>query len=643
MNAAFVAARAVHFGATMLLFGELVFASFVAAGAAERGERATLDRHLRTVTGWALVASVLSGIGWLVIEATNMAGTPIGPGFGATLAIVLGQTEFGHVVAGRAILIVAIAVSLVSLARAKTDAATRRRTAAALAFAALYLATLAGEGHAAAATGTVGIAHIGADAFHLLAAGGWLGALPPLVYCFGAWPSHIALARLARRFSVLGVVCVGVLIASGIVNTLFLVGSFAALFGTPYGRVLIVKLAVFAAMLAIAATNRWRLTPQLTSDDAAARSLRRNATLEIAGGVVIVAIVGALGTMIPGAHQSPVWPFTFALRLSLVDLTGTARFALVAIAGFAFAALILIIAGVRRRFAQLWIPGSIVMLLCAAVSGWVLAVPALPTTFAMSAVPYTVDAIAHGAAGYAQHCSVCHGLDARGNGPYAASLPIKPVDLAQHALHHPQGDLFWRIAHGIPDTPMPAFSPALSDTDIWGLVQYLVARASAQAATSLGPHPHANSMSMAPDFTYERPGQGQRTLSGQRTPALIVIYSLPQSRTRLDEIASDHRVLHANLRVVAIPFAGSERAGDTNALIKTRVDPEVAAVYAMFAQTADGTRLSHVELLVDAAGVLRARWIGLPAHDSDWDAEILAAAKELPERPTMPAMMHHGH
>ncbi len=122
---------------------------------------------------------------------------------------------------------------------------------------------------------------------------------------------------VTRRFSVLGIISVCVLLVTGIVNACFLVGSFAALFGTPYGRMLIVKLAVFAAMLALAAHNRWHLTPQLAHGDATARrSLRRSATLEVIGGVAIVAIVGALGTMIPGAHQSPVWPFTFALDLS---------------------------------------------------------------------------------------------------------------------------------------------------------------------------------------------------------------------------------------------------------------------------------------------------------------------------------------
>jgi putative copper export protein/mono/diheme cytochrome c family protein len=652
MNVPLVAARALHFGSAMLVFGELLFVWAVASSAWQRAVAAqpdrggALERHVHVVSAWALLVSLASGAAWLAIEAASMAGTTLARALdGRTLSLVLRETEFGHVWLLRAVLLVILAMSVIGIRRAKNDAARARRMPIALLLAAIYLATLAWAGHAAAAMqGALRALHLASDTSHALAAGAWLGALPALGYCLASAQPNDAIARVTRRFSVLGVISVSALLVTGIVNACFLVGSFAALFGTPYGRVLIVKLAVFAAMLAIAATNRWRLTPQLASDNASARrSLRRNATLEIAGGVAIVAIVGALGTMIPGAHQSPVWPFPFALQLSPFDLTGGARIALIALAGIAVASLILIIMAVRRRFARLWIPGSIVLLLSAAASGWVLAVPALPTTFAMSPVPYTVDAAAHGATRYAQYCSACHGRDARGNGPEAASMRVKPVDLAEHALHHPQGNLFWWTAHGIPDTPMPAFSPALSDTQVWELVQYLVARASAQAATSLGPHAQANSMSMAPDFTYEAPGQGQRTLSAQRTPALIVIYSLPQSRARLDELASDHRVLHGNLRVVAIPLAGSERAGDTNALIQTRVDPEVAAVYAMFAQTADGMRLSHVELLADASGLLRARWIGLPAQGSDRDAEILAAAKDLPERSRMPAMMHHAH
>ena len=66
-------------------------------------------------------------------------------------------------------------------------------------------------------------------------------------------------------------------------------------------------------MVALAAINRRRLTPQVEERDVSAlRLLTRNAVLEIVAGIAIVAIVGALGVAIPAAHQSPVWPL--ALR-----------------------------------------------------------------------------------------------------------------------------------------------------------------------------------------------------------------------------------------------------------------------------------------------------------------------------------------
>jgi copper resistance protein D len=43
----------------------------------------------------------------------------------------------------------------------------------------------------------------------------------------------------------MGYVAVAVLIASGLINSWFLVGSFAALLGTLYGRLLLVKLSLF--------------------------------------------------------------------------------------------------------------------------------------------------------------------------------------------------------------------------------------------------------------------------------------------------------------------------------------------------------------------------------------------------------------
>jgi putative copper resistance protein D len=68
--------------------------------------------------------------------------------------------------------------------------------------------------------------------------------------------------------------------------------------------VLMLKLAVFAAMLGFAAVNRFWLTPRLggSPDDAALGQLMRNSVIEIVLGFLIFAIVGLLGTLHPASH-----------------------------------------------------------------------------------------------------------------------------------------------------------------------------------------------------------------------------------------------------------------------------------------------------------------------------------------------------
>ena len=644
MEAALAATRALHFGATMLVFGELVFVTFVAglrwrAGASGNDSvRIGLDKHAFGFVAWALAVAAASGVVWILIEATQMAGETIAQVLAAgTVSVVLRQTEFGRVFMLRALLWLLLVGSLARVHRENRERRSRTPVITALVVAAAFLAMLAGAGHAAAASaGTIRALHLGADAAHLVAAGAWIGALPPLVHCIAQSPPNERLMPLARRFSVLGIACVAVLIASGIVNSLFLVGSFTALFGTAYGQLLDIKLALFALMLVLAATNRSRLTPHLDANDAARRRLARNATFEIAGGAVIVAIVGVLGTMVPGAHQAPRWPFAFALDLSPDELSAGGRALLAASLAVGVVAVGIIIVGMRRNAVKWWITGCLALLASLAASTSLFAVPAFPTSYATSPVPYAVDVVARGKAHFAQDCSSCHGADARGDGPAAATLAVKPVDLAAHALHHPEGNLFWWIAHGIPDTPMPAFSPHLADNDIWAIVQYLVARASAEAAMSLGPRVDAQSMSRVPDFAYDA-GQRQLTLAGERRAALLVLYSTPASSARLAQLASDARLARTGVRVIPIALAVTSNEG------RASINKEVADVYRMFTGGTGSKRPDHVELLVDAAGILRARWTGIPSGSSDRDAEIAGALKGLPAPSSMPASMHHGH
>jgi Copper resistance protein D len=146
---------------------------------------------------------------------------------------------------------------------------------------------------------------LASDALRLLAAGTWIGALLPLAMLLdcsrrGKQPAWTTLRTEAvRRFSLLGVAGVGLLLASGLINSWYEVGSIDNLFETPYGWLVIAKLGLFAAMVPIAAVNRFYLTPRLA---AAAHQFERNSLAEAALGFAAVLVVGFLGSMAPAIH-----------------------------------------------------------------------------------------------------------------------------------------------------------------------------------------------------------------------------------------------------------------------------------------------------------------------------------------------------
>jgi putative copper resistance protein D len=73
---------------------------------------------------------------------------------------------------------------------------------------------------------------------------------------------------------------------------------------TAYGRLLMVKLVLFAVMLALAAANRLWLTPRLKTAAAerSAMMLTCSAFVELVLALAVFALVGALGTQHPAAH-----------------------------------------------------------------------------------------------------------------------------------------------------------------------------------------------------------------------------------------------------------------------------------------------------------------------------------------------------
>jgi putative copper resistance protein D len=318
--------RAIHFAATLVVAGIVFFVVFIAEPAfAKAGSEARLPAAIRPLLAWlawtSLVLTAASGFVWFVLVAASMSERPVAEVFSeGILWVVLLQTDFGRAWLIRALLVVLLAAVFVfALTTKPKPSPSIWLNAIAVAMAAGLVGMLAWGGHAAGGARSEGIIHPAADVLHLTAAAAWVGALLPLALLLGRAgrdAASIAIARTATlRFSVLGLASVATLMITGLINAFYLVGSIAALLGTGYGRLLTVKIALFFVMVAVAAINRFRLTPELVPDASLAparqvlRRLRRNAVIEIALGAVIIAIVAKLGVT-PPAFEQETMPHT---------------------------------------------------------------------------------------------------------------------------------------------------------------------------------------------------------------------------------------------------------------------------------------------------------------------------------------------
>ena len=303
MAEALIVLRLIHFAAAMASFGVGGFRLYAFAGepAAATAARAAFDRQLAQLTLASGVLTLLSALAMVPCVAGSMAGS-LESGFDPQVleAVLLG-TGFGHAWC----LHLALAVLLVALSALPERYEFPGATAT---LALLVLASLGWVGHAAMEEGAIGIVHRLNQAVHLAAGGIWLGGLLPLGLLLrrATGPGGGAFQSLARtalpHFSQMGYAAVVLVALTGMVNTALLVGSFDGLVDTPYGRLLLVKLALVAAMVAMALGNRFCLLPRVTgSMDPAPplRALYRSVAVEQGLGLAILAVVAVLGTWPP--------------------------------------------------------------------------------------------------------------------------------------------------------------------------------------------------------------------------------------------------------------------------------------------------------------------------------------------------------
>jgi len=308
-------ARAIHIAASILLAGLFAFRLIVLAPVASRYDR--VDRFQPRFKGvWSLLALVawstvvVSAVLWLWVVAATIsgAGTLLQVDAG-TLQTVLLETQFGHLWACRVGCCLALGILLF--------VGSHELIVAILSFA--ILASLAAAGHSGAIVANAGLLPIVGDIGHLIAAALWPGGLVPLlVLLLGQYravdqSTRMFVADIVRRFSGLSLVVVGLLAATGLLNTYFIVGSPGALFTTDYGRLLLLKIALFVLMLGLGAWNLLVLKPRLSGaamvesqTDASAmtpmQSLIRSVAVETFLAAGIVFVIGFLGATPPPMH-----------------------------------------------------------------------------------------------------------------------------------------------------------------------------------------------------------------------------------------------------------------------------------------------------------------------------------------------------
>lgn len=279
--------RFVHFWAVFGLFGTALFGLYAGSAA-----RARVGPKLGGPVALMSVAALASGIVWLLVEAAHFGGDWAASCDADTLTAVVFETGFGKLWLWRLLLAAAL-LPIVTMERGPA------RDGLLIAVSAMLAGSLGLTGHAAMDMGWRGVAHQANHAAHLLAVGAWLGGLLPLARLLADRPADTLQTNAIEddalhRFSTVGIIAVGIILVTGIVNASMIAGSPIPSLATSWGRVLAVKLLLVAIMLAAALANRLVLMP-----DARHTAIARLVLAEQTLGLAVLAAASLLGTLPP--------------------------------------------------------------------------------------------------------------------------------------------------------------------------------------------------------------------------------------------------------------------------------------------------------------------------------------------------------
>jgi putative copper resistance protein D len=277
MPLALILVRWLHLSASILLASLLLFEEAIVLPAVRKPSAGigqlldTSQRRTFRAAWWTLLVAISSWFAWSWLVASTMSGDDLIECLqSGDWWIVLTGTQFGHIWLFRLIVSVVFGIILWLAARKPRRQSFLKTTLAGLSI--IQLFSLAWAGHGVASPGPFGVVHLLGDALHLVTAAFWPGALAPLAAFLGLLikSSQVEAIELAapvvRRFSASSLIAVAALALTGLLNSIFMVGSFQALVTSAYGWILVSKVVLFFAMIGFGAINLFLLKPRIAVD-----------------------------------------------------------------------------------------------------------------------------------------------------------------------------------------------------------------------------------------------------------------------------------------------------------------------------------------------------------------------------------------
>ncbi|MEI8238514.1 MAG: copper resistance protein CopC [Actinomycetota bacterium] len=153
------------------------------------------------------------------------------------------------------------------------------------------IASFSASGHANALQPRV--VWIAIDMLHLIAIVVWVGGLIALAMTPRAWLAEPEAVRPVHRFSFAAAICVPVIVGTGLLQTWKLAGTLDDVTATTWGRLLLSKVVLVVAMVAIGGVSRWLLL------NAGTVGIRRTVVAEAIIGVVVIGLAAAMVAQAP--------------------------------------------------------------------------------------------------------------------------------------------------------------------------------------------------------------------------------------------------------------------------------------------------------------------------------------------------------